>query len=971
MSWLVLLLPLAAVAHEYEFPADRVLSALSDGGCPPGSGLRSWLCDAHIDIDHYELDNVGGFNIKLDGVRCSTFKVGDLSSAVSRRGAHNVTLSVAADELSFNCSIRRLDAKQIAFPHAEAIGKGTAGISGATLRAGLVAHLTEGVPRSVVTDERNCSLAVDPKRVELDLTGNIWIKLINAIKGVLIQTVVGQLPSIADAALAPLVSNLTAYAEAAPPPELPEPPYKPALANWSASEAVAVADYVLNDVVGTDGPLGLNRIAELLTNGTGSLALNASGLLPPLELPVSRLGNLSLNVSLLNLSHLPSFDELNLLIPSPSEPLTLRAAAGMTKLGPGALIQNSLLITARWRVEPLVGLNDVLAALPAAAPWLVGVLTHHSGIANFSLPPVSLPLGPLLGHGPAPRPLLLGVHVHRLSVGGLETVRRLELLKPLAAEPTGLESAAALGRLSLAADVEFRLALSGRGSSCLAQQLLYASLTSLGAALTLDSLDERLVAELNAEIAGTLRRLWAPSCPPRVPSRPSIVDFRNTSGPAAPFARARATVDAYGAAGVDRFVRRVLPSGELRMARLLDVLLTDELLGRISVRLDGLHVRGLDSLFDLDVLRPDSADGHLLHHRVGLGGNGSGGGRNGSLQLRLGAAVRFGRAAAHEYEVLVRVRAAVLKLGTRLVLDSGSFLATTFGELVASLGSCLLCDVVGLDLAANDTSLRAQGSDGLELEVTPRGQSRAAVLAGRAFAPSVTLPLGRLANDALHAAAGGLLLVTGTALLLLLLCGAGVSGCVRRRRWLEPLRARLLEASPLALTALGPRAAALAPAEEAPPARAWEYEADSLASRYREVRLARYGLPLLICTNVALFVAGNVLPGATVRLSVAVAGDSIELPTIKKFALVDTAYLLSTLIAFLSGVWPYIKLSLMALCWAAPATHLSPLWRERLLRAVDALGKWSYLDTMMLVVFTVAFHIPFDLPSTSPAAPRL
>ena len=229
-----------------------------------------------------------------------------------------------------------------------------------------------------------------------------------------------------------------------------------------------------------------------------------------------------------------------------------------------------------WRrVEPLVGLNDVLAALPAAAPWLVGVLTHHSGIVNFSLPSVSLPLGPLLGHGPAPRPLLLGVHVHRLSVGGLETVRRLELLTPLAAEPTGLESAAALGRLSLAADVEFRLvageesslrgwplsteegwpwlalaagarsgarsgaeaegegegegageggrlrvslraslynltadgaarllangtglsrvqlsqALSGRGSTCLAQQLLHASLTSLGAALTLDSLD--------------------------------------------------------------------------------------------------------------------------------------------------------------------------------------------------------------------------------------------------------------------------------------------------------------------------------------------------------------------------------------------------------------------------------------------------------------------------------------------------
>jgi uncharacterized paraquat-inducible protein A len=49
----------------------------------------------------------------------------------------------------------------------------------------------------------------------------------------------------------------------------------------------------------------------------------------------------------------------------------------------------------------------------------------------------------------------------------------------------------------------------------------------------------------------------------------------------------------------------------------------------------------------------------------------------------------------------------------------------------------------------------------------------------------------------------------------------------------------------------------------------------------------------------------------------------------------------------------------MLAAWTLPSRYLSPVRRERLLIWLDMLGKWSLLDSYVLVMMMVAFN--FDL----------
>jgi uncharacterized paraquat-inducible protein A len=64
-------------------------------------------------------------------------------------------------------------------------------------------------------------------------------------------------------------------------------------------------------------------------------------------------------------------------------------------------------------------------------------------------------------------------------------------------------------------------------------------------------------------------------------------------------------------------------------------------------------------------------------------------------------------------------------------------------------------------------------------------------------------------------------------------------------------------------------------------------------------------------------------------------------------------YPLSVLIALLSGGWPYLKLLLIGVCWVCP---LRVRRRETILQWLDALGKWSLLDSYVMVAMMVAFN---------------
>jgi len=73
-------------------------------------------------------------------------------------------------------------------------------------------------------------------------------------------------------------------------------------------------------------------------------------------------------------------------------------------------------------------------------------------------------------------------------------------------------------------------------------------------------------------------------------------------------------------------------------------------------------------------------------------------------------------------------------------------------------------------------------------------------------------------------------------------------------------------------------------------------------------------------------------------------------------------YPLSILVAFFSGIWPYLKVVLMILCWFLPKKIFSEKARGSMLEWLDILGKWSLLDTYVMIMMLVAFHFNIQFP---------
>lgn len=134
---------------------------------------------------------------------------------------------------------------------------------------------------------------------------------------------------------------------------------------------------------------------------------------------------------------------------------------------------------------------------------------------------------------------------------------------------------------------------------------------------------------------------------------------------------------------------------------------------------------------------------------------------------------------------------------------------------------------------------------------------------------------------------------------------------------------------------------------------------------------ARLLVPLLIFTNIALFISSNSGLGAGVFLKLLVGKDTkISLPSLFNFGLINSitemwaakSYFLSILICVLSCVWPYTKLVIMAIVWMLPTTVLKVHIRSRILRVLDELGKWSLLDSYVMTLMLIAFHIKLNFP---------
>lgn len=158
----------------------------------------------------------------------------------------------------------------------------------------------------------------------------------------------------------------------------------------------------------------------------------------------------------------------------------------------------------------------------------------------------------------------------------------------------------------------------------------------------------------------------------------------------------------------------------------------------------------------------------------------------------------------------------------------------------------------------------------------------------------------------------------------------------------------------------------------------------------------RLSLLLLIAANIALFVYSNISMDAVAVIVTLTCGTFSSLPEpVLVFGLLGTivsmwkakVYLLSILVAFLSGLWPYIKLFSLLACFTTPPPGPlltqpsdqpeSSCWqhtmtikrRDAILRAVESLGKWGLLDFYVMVLMMCAFHFNLQMQMTDKPSP--
>ena len=131
----------------------------------------------------------------------------------------------------------------------------------------------------------------------------------------------------------------------------------------------------------------------------------------------------------------------------------------------------------------------------------------------------------------------------------------------------------------------------------------------------------------------------------------------------------------------------------------------------------------------------------------------------------------------------------------------------------------------------------------------------------------------------------------------------------------------------------------------------------------------RIFIPMAILFSIALFISSNSGTGASVYIVFNV-GRRIKPPSLFDFSLVNSVHdmwlagseVLSSVVAVFSGVWPYLKLVLMLISFMLPTSILSHKRREKILLVLDATGKFSILDSYVMIMMMVAFHFHVEVP---------
>lgn len=138
----------------------------------------------------------------------------------------------------------------------------------------------------------------------------------------------------------------------------------------------------------------------------------------------------------------------------------------------------------------------------------------------------------------------------------------------------------------------------------------------------------------------------------------------------------------------------------------------------------------------------------------------------------------------------------------------------------------------------------------------------------------------------------------------------------------------------------------------------------------------RYGMPLLVIATTLLFLASQCYRGCVVIMDLTTNGQQIlQVPYVVELSILSLlqglargkAWLLVACLGGFSGVLPYAKLATMLYCWLAPTYYLRHDRRQHILDFLDAFGKWSLVDTYVMIVPMLIAPFQFDISSAAPA----
>ena len=142
----------------------------------------------------------------------------------------------------------------------------------------------------------------------------------------------------------------------------------------------------------------------------------------------------------------------------------------------------------------------------------------------------------------------------------------------------------------------------------------------------------------------------------------------------------------------------------------------------------------------------------------------------------------------------------------------------------------------------------------------------------------------------------------------------------------------------------------------------------ALSARNGVTAFFRVFVPLAIVADIACFIAANILYAAEEKFEVDGPPPSfnISATTVFNFNLGDSVHLMWTsgakfiasIIAILSGAWPYAKLLSMLFMWFIPGKRST---QTRMLWWLDVLGKWSFIDLFVMVIMTTSFKLSSNM----------